>query len=767
MEFGDIVIRNRASDGPSRVIIYSIEVRNIDHITNVTPRLDENAVSNASTSRAQPEPAERDTGTTFDVGAHRARTALEYLENVPPTKPFAFPAEAARAAAGSLANRPVSAPIYTLVPEHEAIELVAYYQEFVDYYPDCELQTKRWFVENVQPNWIMFDVGANIGYYSILFSRLASEGRVYAFEPTDTIDLLRRNLDRHLITNVEMLRVALGAASGRMEEDIYGVSGHAPEQMKFDFATLDDMVGRLRLDRLDCIKIDVNSFDFEVLQGAERTLDQLNPWVVVELNHALAKRNHSVGQALEWLAARGYMDAHVLDCENYVLRRRPAANSSAIACPPELRLSFEQRPILLRDAFEKGEPIPACFGRDLVPQNAASITLEKRGDAPIISVPGPRWTNAAIWPRLMSQTVSGPLIVEVELTVTGGEVGLGCVSPAKDAYLGEEVFVPAALGRQKIVVTAPDGALVGHLLLRNTDPAGRTASVRVHRISAFQGIPASSRSLCPLLAREKRRLSLAECEAALSGIEPAPVSAPSGEPGIDIVPAEELGTALGFGRPFATERKIYRKQLADFQTETDEAAVYAYLYRCVKPARHLEFGTWEGFGAALCARSCDAEIWTINLPEGERDAAGNPLYGLAAGSPGALNFDGQVPSDSGDRIGWRYRAAGFESRVHQILCDSRNFDASQFAPGFFDTVLIDGGHQAEVVTNDTNKALPLLRAGGIMIWHDFCPDVEALRRNEAPRGVVRAVIDNFTEWNLCFSKIAWIRPSWMLIGVRI
>ena len=664
----------------------------------------------------------------------------------------------------SLADRAIAAPIFTLVPDHDPIELAAYYPEFADYYPDCELQTKRWFVENIRPNWIIFDVGANIGYYSILFSRLAPEGSIYAFEPTDTIDLLRRNLGHHRTENVRTLRIALGAASGRMEEDIYRIWGQAPERMTYDFATLDDMMSRLGLERLDCIKIDVDSFDFEVLRGAERTLDQLNPWVVVELNHALAKRNHSVGEALEWLGARGYTHAHVLDYENYVLRRPSAETSSAGRCLPELSLSFEQRPVMLRDALEKGTRIAACFGPGPVLHNAASITPQNHRDALLISVPGPRWSYAASWSTLTFQTIRGPLVIEVEMAVTGGEVGLGCVSPAMDAYLGKEVFISAISGRQTITLAVPDGAAVGHVMLRNADPRGREATVRVDRISAFQALPASLRSPSPLLAREKLRLSLAECEAALAGTEPSAVSAPSAELGIDIVPVEELGGALGFRRPFATERKIYKKRLTDFQTEIDEAAVYAYIYRNLKPARHLEFGTWEGFGATLCASVCDAEIWTINLPEGESDAAGNPLYG--ADDTDAASPDQALRTDSGDRIGWRYRAAGVAARVHQILCDSRDFDASQFTPGFFDTVLIDGGHAAEVVTNDTNKALPLLRAGGIMIWHDFCPDVEALQRNAAPRGVVRAVIDNFSEWSRSFSKIIWIRPSWMLLGVR-
>lgn len=665
----------------------------------------------------------------------------------------------------SIADRAIAAPIFTLVPGHDPIELVAYYPEFADYYPQCELQTKRWFVDNVQRNWTIFDAGANIGYYSILFSRLAPIGRVYAFEPTDTIDFLQRNVDHHSAANVQALRIALGARSGLVKENIYRIWGQPPEYKEYEFATIDEIVERLRLYQLDCVKIDVDSFDFEVLQGAERTLQKFNPWIVVELNHALAKRNHSAAEALEWLVARGYSNAHVLDYENYVLRRLVTEPPLPISSDPTLRLSFEQRPVVIREAFDKGPQIFSYFETKPVIHGHASVAVENGR----IYVPCPRWSYAASWPRCGLRGIGGSLIIEVELTVIDGEIGLGCVTPAMDAYVGDEVFVRPATGPQTVRIHVPSDVTVGHLMLRNTEKDEKNALVLVRRTEVFRRVPASGRRPT-LLANDKRRLSLAECEAALPGFERvrSEISAAVSAPGIDIVPVEELGTTLGFANAFVTEKKVYKKGLTGFQTEVDEAAIYGYIYRNAKPARHLEFGTWEGFGAVVCAQACNAEIWTVNLLEGESDAEGNPLYGITAAADSNPGKPGQaVRGDSGDRIGWRYRAAGLTSRVHQILCDSRDFDTSQFIPGFFDTVLIDGGHSPEVVKSDTNKALRLLRSGGIMIWHDFCPDEETLRQSAAPRGVVRAIVDNFSEWNPNFSKLFWIRPSWMLLGVRI
>jgi FkbM family methyltransferase len=229
--------------------------------------------------------------------------------------------------------------VFTLVPGHRPIELVAYYPEFVDYYLECELQTKRWFVENMRQDWVCFDVGANIGYYSILFSRLAPEGRVYAFEPTDTIGLLQKNLAHHASRNVEPIQVALGSFSGRHTDDVFRIWGQPAERKEYDFETIDNIVTKLRIDRLDCLKIDVDSFDFDVLRGAHRTLERFNPWIVIELNHALAKRNQSVNQALEWLVSRGYGGAFITDYENFILHRE--TTTSTATCLQSFQLTFD------------------------------------------------------------------------------------------------------------------------------------------------------------------------------------------------------------------------------------------------------------------------------------------------------------------------------------------------------------------------------------------------------------------------------------------
>jgi len=214
----------------------------------------------------------------------------------------------------------------TKIPGRPDIELPAFYEKFQWYYPNCELRTKEWFVKNARPDWVYVDCGANIGYYSILFSQLSPQGKVHAVEPTSTADMLEKNLAHNRCNNVTVHRLAMGQHPGRRVEKIFRIWGGAPEELAYDFTTVDQLVEQSDFQKLDCLKIDVDSFDFEVLKGAEKTLVRFDPWIVIELSNALALRKSSAGEVLSWLQDRGYKTARVVDKENYIFKRTKSAN---------------------------------------------------------------------------------------------------------------------------------------------------------------------------------------------------------------------------------------------------------------------------------------------------------------------------------------------------------------------------------------------------------------------------------------------------------
>jgi FkbM family methyltransferase len=408
-------------------------------------------------------------------------------------------------------------PIETTIPGRDPIELVAYYEEFRDYYPYCELQTKRWFVEHVRTDWWMFDVGANVGYYTILFSQLAPRGRVFAFEPTATAKMLRANLRHSGVENAEIHEVALAATTGEREDRIYRLWGTEGEVKTYPFYSLDDFIAQHRIDRVDCLKIDVDSFDFEVLRGAEHTLTERNPIVVVELNHALARRNQSVGEALAWLAHRGYRKALVLDNDNFVLQRGHGGTVDAgdvasleLVFPPPLRLE-EALPA------SAGQPVGSSYIGKVDVQEGVAVArapesrrlpwhlisrarkfLNKDDGLRFGDLAGvPIGTTALAWCyavviSLAPEDAPGVVTIEVTVEVMDGKLGIALAGADSSRFCAPERTLMAMPGRQSVVVAAK-GADIRFLVLRNVAPDGVRTRFKVLNIEArWRGTPPGS-----------------------------------------------------------------------------------------------------------------------------------------------------------------------------------------------------------------------------------------------------------------------------------
>jgi hypothetical protein len=241
------------------------------------------------------------------------------------------------------------------------------------------------------------------------------------------------------------------------------------------------------------------------------------------------------------------------------------------------------------------------------------------------------------------------------------------------------------------------------------------------------------------------------------------------------IPVERLHERLGWGEPCTPAPSSRARPLHAWRADEDDQPLFRYLYRHHRPRRHLEFGTWRGAGTVWCLESCDATVWTINLPGGETGADGKWAYytdfareEVPAGAAGRTTRSGRVvcATDSMGFIGTKYLAKDLGHRVCQVYCDSRAWDASNYPPGFFDSALIDGGHTIAVVESDTRKALEVVRPGGLLLWHDYAEDLETRQMCESVRGVT-AAIDAMTPWlEGRVRDLFWIEPSWILVGVR-
>ena len=382
-----------------------------------------------------------------------------------------------------------------------------------------------------------------------------------------------------------------------------------------------------------------------------------------------------------------------------------------------------------------------------------------------VTTPRGRWNNAMAMElestRLRQWPADDGLLVECRVRVREGRLGIGLTKEDGSTYASRERMVLAKPGIQCPRVWVDEPSEARFLVFRNVHPEGRPTHFDLFDLFADR-LPGEGTFTTSWEQPSVKTIDVGELGRLVAWIRrcwddpfagPFPARTGENKPSgsIGIVNVEDLPSLYGQASPRAWPPPGKDKPLDQWKMETDDAPILEYLWRLWRPRRHLEFGTWEGFGATLVGQSTDAEIWTINLPQGEFRDDGEPLY---------------ASSDAGGRIGWRYRAAGLGPRVHQLLCDSRDFDTNGFAANLFDTVLIDGGHTPDLVENDTDKALSVLRPGGLCIWHDFCPDPAALSHNLAPLGVVQAIVENIARWQPLFERLYWIRKSWILVGER-
>jgi FkbM family methyltransferase len=138
-----------------------------------------------------------------------------------------------------------------------------------------EADVVRFLEHTVQPGWTAVDVGANVGFHTVVLSQLVGPGgAVHAFEPLpETVELLRANLWRHRCANTTVHAVAASDHAGEvhLQPDPEGASGAqlADSGIAATAVTLDDA---LPPGPIDLLKVDVEGTEPLVFRGAAATI---------------------------------------------------------------------------------------------------------------------------------------------------------------------------------------------------------------------------------------------------------------------------------------------------------------------------------------------------------------------------------------------------------------------------------------------------------------------------------------------------------------
>jgi len=161
-----------------------------------------------------------------------------------------------------------------------------------------ELPVQDALARQVRMGGVVYDVGANLGFFSMIAAKLVgTSGQVYSFEPViENAATIRLNAKLNQLPNLTCFELAVGSRAGNLElllSDWNGGASLSPTSVKPTEAVarrevcvvaLDDFITEQRLLPPTFVKIDVEGFELEVMQGMSKTIAACQPTLLFEVD---------------------------------------------------------------------------------------------------------------------------------------------------------------------------------------------------------------------------------------------------------------------------------------------------------------------------------------------------------------------------------------------------------------------------------------------------------------------------------------------------
>lgn len=163
------------------------------------------------------------------------------------------------------------------------------------------------FEKEINAGSMVYDIGANVGYYTLLASVLTGDqGQVVAFEPLPrNIAYLKKHVKLNRLDNVEIFEAAVSDQAGEATFDL-GAStamGHLSDsgELRVRVVSLDGLLAAGKISPPDFIKLDVEGAEYHVLKGARQLLKTYHPVLFLDTHQREAHK-----QTIHLLEELGY-----------------------------------------------------------------------------------------------------------------------------------------------------------------------------------------------------------------------------------------------------------------------------------------------------------------------------------------------------------------------------------------------------------------------------------------------------------------------------
>jgi FkbM family methyltransferase len=191
---------------------------------------------------------------------------------------------------------------------------------------------------HVRPGGIMYDIGANVGYFTLVGAQLVgAEGQVHAFEPVPaTAKVLRGNVEMNELRQVIVHEVGVSDRNGQARFEVGHESVRARESqgtqrrserglIDVELVALDEMVAAKAVPPPDFVKMDIEGAEVSALRGMSAIIRHHKPIFLVEV--------HGTQSAVvEMLRSAGYVVSSV---ELAVPAELAPDFTHVLAVPPE------------------------------------------------------------------------------------------------------------------------------------------------------------------------------------------------------------------------------------------------------------------------------------------------------------------------------------------------------------------------------------------------------------------------------------------------
>jgi FkbM family methyltransferase len=193
-------------------------------------------------------------------------------------------------------------------------------QQYLFWYGIYENETAKEFLKNINPSNCILDIGANVGYYSILAASKANKGKVFAFEPNINLHTQIKNsallnkftniqIVPHAVSNVhnQELKLYISNADNKGMSALEIPENYSGLTETIICVTIDEWIKTANIQKVDIIKMDIEGAELKALHGMQNTLIKHKPILFIEVcNDTLKKFNSTSLQVFDYIINLGY-----------------------------------------------------------------------------------------------------------------------------------------------------------------------------------------------------------------------------------------------------------------------------------------------------------------------------------------------------------------------------------------------------------------------------------------------------------------------------